>query len=241
MTHEHDHDHSHDHGHAHDHSHSHGASHDHAPRRDHDAGPMGAYELLEATLRSLLVEKGVLSEREIAGQIDLMDSRSPALGGKIVARAWTDPDYKSRLLADARAASAELGLDIGSLAELQVVENTPAVHNLVTCTLCSCYPRLLLGIPPAWYKSLAYRSRSVRDPRGVLAEFGLHPAAGQEVRVHDSTADLRYLVLPMRPRGTEGWDEAALAALVTRDSLIGTAVPTVAGAGPGPGGEVAAA
>jgi nitrile hydratase len=181
--------------------------------------------VLEEAVRELLIEKGVLTAQEIAAQVDLMDSRTPALGASVVARAWVDPAYKRRLLKDTRAALAELGIDIGTLAEFRTVENTPKVHNMIVCTLCSCYPKMLLGIPPAWYKSLAYRSRTVVDPRGVLAEFGVVLPAGTEVRVHDSTADLRYLVLPMRPKGTRGWSEEKLAALVTRDSMIGTAIP----------------
>jgi nitrile hydratase len=184
---------------------------------------MTAYEVLEQALRELLVEKGVLSEAEIAAQIDQIDSRSPALGAKVIARAWVDPAYKARLLADCRAALAELGIDIGQLAEFKVVENVPGVHNVVVCTLCSCYPKMLLGIPPAWYKSLAYRARTVVEPRAVLAEFGVTLPADTAVRVHDSTADLRYIVLPERPAGTEGWSEERLAALVTRDAMIGTA------------------
>ena len=229
MTHD---DHEHDHaghghgGHSHgDHNHSHGDGHTHPPQRDHDSGPMSAYEVLEEAVRSLLIEKGVLTADEIAAQIDLMDSRTPALGAKVVARAWSDPGFKARLMADTGAALLELGIDIGTLAEFRTIENTPGVHNVVVCTLCSCYPKLLLGIPPAWYKSLAYRSRVVVDPRGVLAEFGVHLAAGIEVRVHDSTADLRYLVLPERPAGTDGWSEDRLAAIVTRDAMIGTAIP----------------
>jgi nitrile hydratase subunit alpha len=200
--------------------------HPHAPpQKDHDAGPMSAYEALEAAVRSLLIEKGVLTAAEIAAQVDIMDSRSPALGAKVVARAWTDRAFKKRLLADTRAALAELGIDIGTLAEFRVVENTAQVHNLIVCTLCSCYPKMLLGIPPAWYKSLAYRSRTVIDPRRVLAEFGVSIPAGVTVRVHDSTADLRYIVLPMRPKATRGWSEDELAAIVTRDCMIGTALP----------------
>jgi nitrile hydratase subunit alpha len=215
-------------GHAH-HDHDHGHSHDHAhpPQRDHDAGPMTAYEVLEQALRELLVEKGVLSDAEIAAQIDQIQSRSPALGAKVVARAWVDPAYKARLMADCRAALAELDIDIGQLAEFKVVENVPGVHNVVVCTLCSCYPKMLLGIPPAWYKSLAYRSRTVMEPRAVLAEFGVTLPEGTAVRVHDSTADLRYIVLPERPAGTEGWGEARLATLVTRDAMIGTATVRV--------------
>jgi nitrile hydratase subunit alpha len=200
--------------------------HDHAPpQKDHDAGPMGVYEVLEEAVRSLLIEKGVLTAEEIAAQVDVMDSRSPALGAKVVARAWTDRAFKKRLIADTRAALAELGIDIGTLAEFRVVENTPEVHNVIVCTLCSCYPKMLLGIPPAWYKSLAYRSRTVVDPRGVLAEFGVAIPDDVTVRVHDSTADLRYIVLPMRPKGTKGWSEEKLAAIVTRDCMIGTALP----------------
>jgi nitrile hydratase len=207
-----------DHPHA-DHGHAH-------PRQaDHDAAPATAYEVLEQAVRELLIEKGVLTPGEISAQIDLMDSRSPALGAKVVARAWTDPAYKQRLLADTRAALAELGIDIGTLAEFRTVENTPEVHNVIVCTLCSCYPKMLLGIPPAWYKSLSYRSRVVADPRGVLREFGVTLPDGVTVRVHDSTADLRYLVLPMRPPDTCGWSQEELTGLVTRDCLIGTAVP----------------
>lgn len=217
------HDHPHDHEHAHDHAHDH--DHPHAPQLDHDRGPMSAYEVLEQALRELLVEKGVLSDAEIAAQIDLMDSRSPALGARVVARAWVDPAFKSRLLADCRAALAEFDIDIGQLAEFKVVENTPVVHNVIVCTLCSCYPKMLLGLPPAWYKSLAYRARTVVDPRGVLGEFGLVIDPAREVRVHDSTADLRYIVLPMRPDGTKDWSEDRLAKLVTRDCMIGTAAP----------------
>lgn len=228
MTHDDDdHDHDHDHaGHTHGHTHhDHGPGHAHPPQKDHDAGPMSAYEVLEEAVRSLLIEKGVLTADEIAAQIDLMDSRTPALGAKVVARAWTDPGFKARLIADTGAALLEMGVDIGTLAEFRTIENTPGLHNVVVCTLCSCYPKLLLGIPPAWYKSLAYRSRVVVDPRAVLAEFGVDVPAGTEVRVHDSTADLRYLVLPERPAGTEGWSEERLAALVTRDAMIGTAIP----------------
>src|SRR5262245_31764549 len=214
--HDHDHDHDdHDHGHAHPHA---------PPQRDHDADPAGPYEVLEEAIRSLLIEKGVLTGQENAAQVDFMDSRSPALGAKVVARAWVDPAFKKRLLKDTRAALAELGIDIGSLAEFRTVENTAKVHNVIVCTLCSCYPKMLLGVSPAWYKSLAYRSRTVIDPRGVLAEFGVELPKDIEVRVHDSTADLRYLVLPMRPKRTRGWTEAELACLITRDSMIGTAV-----------------
>ena len=205
----------------------HGAGHGHLHgpfQKDHDTAPAGAYEMLEEAIRSLLIEKGVLTAQEIAAQVDLMDSRTPALGAKVVARAWVDAGFKRRLLKDTRAALSELGIDIGTLAEFATVENTPKVHNVIVCTLCSCYPKMLLGVPPAWYKSLAYRSRTVVDPRGVLADFGVELPKDVEVRVHDSTADLRYIVLPMQPKGTRGWTEAELARLVTRDSMIGTAV-----------------
>ena len=214
----HDHDHDHD-----DHDHGHGHAHA-PPQKDHDSEPAGAYEMLEKAISELLISKGVLTAQEIAAQIDSMDSRSPALGAKVVARAWTDPAFKRRLLKDTRGALAEFDIDIGSLADFRTVENTGEVHNVIVCTLCSCYPKMLLGIPPAWYKSLAYRSRTVIDPRGVLAEFGVELPEEVEVRVHDSTADLRYIVLPMRPKGTRGWSEEKLAALVTRDSMIGTAL-----------------
>ncbi len=216
--HEHD-DHDHD-----DDDHDHGHAHS-PPQKDHDAGPMNAYEALEEAVRSLLIEKGVITAQEITAAIDLMDSRSPALGAKVVARAWVDRAFKKRLLEDTRGALAELGIDIGTLADFRTVENTPQVHNVIVCTLCSCYPKMLLGIPPAWYKALAYRSRTVADPRGVLAEFGVELSDRVEVRVHDSTADLRYIVLPMRPKGTKDWSERELAKLVTRDSMIGTAIP----------------
>jgi nitrile hydratase len=211
-----------------DHDQGHHGQDRHAPpQKDHDAGPMSAYEVLEEAVRALLIEKGVLTPEEIAAQVDLMDSRNPALGAKVVAHAWTDRAFKKRLVADTRAALAELGIDIGTLAEFRVVENTPEVHNVIVCTLCSCYPKMLLGIPPAWYKSLAYRSRTVVDPRGVLAEFGVSIPDDVTVRVHDSTADLRYIVLPMRPKSTKGWSEEKLAAIVTRDCMIGTALPKV--------------
>jgi nitrile hydratase subunit alpha len=214
---------SHDHNHEHDHDNGH--DHSHPPQRDHDASPMGPYEVMEEALRLLLIEKGVLTDAEIAAQIDVIDSRSPALGAKVVARAWIDQAFKERLLVDCRKTLLEMDIDIGQLAEFKVVENTAATHNVIVCTLCSCYPKLLLGIPPAWYKSLAYRSRTVVDPRGVLAEFGVKIPASREVRVHDSTADFRYVVLPMRPSGSDGLSESELAALVTRDCMIGTAIP----------------
>jgi nitrile hydratase len=159
--------------------------------------------------------------------IEQMDARSDVTGGKIVARAWVDPAFKERLLANAQEAIAELGIPEVDATHLIVVENTETVHNVVVCTLCSCYPRTVLGMPPEWYKSKAYRSRVVREPRAVLKEFGTDLADTVTVRVHDSNADMRYLVLPMRPPGTEGWSEDALAPLVTRDCMVGVTVPRV--------------
>lgn len=212
----------HDH-HDHDHDHPEGAAGGHPTLRDDDAA-LTYWQRMEIAVRELLIEKGVTTAAEIAAQIDLMDSRSPANGAAVVARAWSDPDFRTRLLQDAAEASREMGFDIGPL-RLIAVENTPDTHNLIVCTLCSCYPRNLLGLPPDWYKSRAYRSRAVREPRAVLAEFGLVLPDGVTVRVHDSTADMRYIVLPARPAGTEGLAEGELAALVTRDSMIGTGLP----------------
>jgi nitrile hydratase len=178
---------------------------------------------MEIAMRELLIEKGVTTAAAIQAQIEAMDARSPANGAAVVARAWVNPDFKARLLADAAEASREMGFDIGPL-KLIAVENTDEVHNLIVCTLCSCYPRNLLGLPPDWYKTRAYRSRAVREPRAVLEEFGVNISKKTKIRVHDSTADMRYIVLPARPEGTESLDEAALAALVTRDSMIGTGV-----------------
>ena len=188
--------------------------------------PFTYYQLMETSLRELLVEKGVVTDEQVNAEVAAMRGRQPERGARVVAKAWVDAEYKKRLLANGTAACEELGLEIPGL-RLVAVENTPQVHNAIVCTLCSCYPRVLLGIPPDWYKSRNYRSRMVREPRTVLAEFGLQIAEAVQIRVHDSTADMRYLVLPMRPKGTEGWDEARLAGIVTRDSMIGVAVPTV--------------
>jgi nitrile hydratase len=179
------------------------------------------YEKRTWAIQALLVEKGILTADEIRRQIESVEARTPADGAKVIARAWVDPEFKARLLHDAKAAVAELGYESGEAPVLVAVENTPKVHNVVVCTLCSCYPRTLLGLPPDWYKSLNYRSRVVVDPRGVLKEFGLELEPGVEVRVYDSSADMRYLVIPERPAGTEHLSEAELACLVTRDSMIG--------------------
>ena len=186
--------------------------------------PYTYYQLMETSLRELLVEKGIVTDAQVSEVVAAMRGRQPERGAKVVARAWVDPAYKARLLANGTAACEELGLEIPSL-KLVVVENTPQVHNAIVCTLCSCYPRVLLGIPPDWYKSFGYRSRMVREPRAVLAEFGLAIAEAVQIRVHDSTADMRYMVLPMRPAGTESWDEERLASIVSRDSMVGVAVP----------------
>lgn len=188
--------------------------------------PYSYFQLMETSLRELLVEKGVVTEDAIAGAMAIMRARGPERGAAMVARAWADPTYKARLLEDGSRAAEELGFEVPGL-RLIVVENTPATHNAIVCTLCSCYPRILLGLPPEWYKSKPYRSRMVREPRKVLAEFGLKVPARVKIRVHDSNADMRYMVLPLRPKGTDGWSEQRLAELVTRDCLIGVTVPTL--------------
>ena len=196
--------------------------HPHEPIENGDEPPAAARA---RALEQILIEKGAISREDVRERIDWLVSRSPADGARLVARAWVDPDFKQRLLADARSAALELGLDPGPSPVVVAVENTEDVHHMVVCTLCSCYPRALLGPPPAWYKSLPYRSRAVSDPRGVLDEFGLELGDDVELRVLDSTADIRYLVMPRRPAGTEGIGEEGLAALITRDSMIGVAQP----------------
>jgi nitrile hydratase len=186
--------------------------------------PLSYFQLMEISLRELLVEKGILTDAQVDAEVENMRSRTPERGAKVVARAWTDAAFKQRLLVSGTKACEELGLEVPAL-KLVAVENTPQTHNAIVCTLCSCYPRMLLGIPPDWYKSRNYRSRMVREPRQVLQEFGLKLADDVQIRVHDSTADMRYLVLPMRPGGTDGWSEERLAALVNRDCMIGVAVP----------------
>lgn len=195
----------------------------HAPPPDED-GPLSYYRTMEIAVRELLIEKGVFGADDVRAEIEAMDARSPARGAEVAARAWTDPDFKTALLADGTEACARLGIDLGPT-RLLVVENTPAVHNVIVCTLCSCYPRALLGLPPDWYKSKAYRARVVREPRAVLREFGTVLPRDVALRVHDSTADMRYMVLPRRPDGTAGWERDRLADLVTRDCLIGVATP----------------
>jgi len=186
----------------------------------HDVNEDDHYVLMADAIRDLLIEKDVIKAGDVREQLEFMDSRSEDMGARIIARAWANPGFKERLLADGTKAIQEF--DIPMLdAELVVVENTSDVHNMVVCTLCSCYPRTILGMPPDWYKSKTYRSRSVNEPRAVLKEFGTDLADDVAVRVHDSNADMRYLVLPVRPEGTDGWSEPDLAKRVSRDSMIG--------------------
>lgn len=205
---------------------SHDPHHDHHHHHDHDhdhTEPPEDVALRVKALESLLLEKGLIDPVAMDALIDTYEHQiGPRNGAQVVAKAWADPEYRRRLLEDATTAIAELGFSGVQGEDMVVVENTPAVHNVTVCTLCSCYPWPTLGLPPAWYKSAPYRSRIVMDPRGVLAEFGLSIAADREIRVWDSSAELRYLVLPQRPDGTAGWSEEQLATLVTRDSMIGT-------------------
>jgi nitrile hydratase alpha subunit len=208
-------------------------------RHDHDHGhsqphteigqsvPPGYYEIMETAVRELLIERKLIGAHEIRRQIEVLDSRTPALGAKVVARAWVDPDFKARLLANGRAACEELGISFYDDTSLIVLENTDTVHNLIVCTLCSCYPRPVLGLPPDWYKLKPYRSRAVSEPRAVLAEFGTIIPEDVEIHVSDSTAMVRYLVLPKRPEGTVNYREDELAALVTRDAMIGVVPVTI--------------
>ncbi len=192
---------------------------DHAPIV-HEEKP-GYYEILEISIRELLIERGLIGPDEIREQIELLDSRTPALGAKMVARAWVDPEFRKRLLQNGVATAEEMGISIYDDTEFTVLENTEKVHHIVVCTLCSCYPRAVLGLPPDWYKSKEYRSRAVYEPRKVLAEFGTIIPEEMEIVVNDSTANLRYMVLPLRPVGTENFSEEQLEALVTRDAMIG--------------------
>ena len=203
----------------------HDHDHDHDHNHDHGQQPVSDIALRVKALESLLVEKGLVDTAALDAIVDYYEHKvGPRNGARVVARAWSDPAYRERLLADATSAIAELGFSGGQGEHMIAVENGPGVHNLVVCTLCSCYPWPVLGLPPVWYKSSAYRSRAVIDPRGVLAEFGTEIDAETEVRVWDSTAEIRYLVIPERPSETEGLDEAQLGALVTRDGMIGTAL-----------------
>jgi nitrile hydratase len=204
-----------------EHHHQEGVPHRHPLRPDQD-DTLTYWRAMEIALRELLIEKQITSADEVRREVEAMDNRSPVDGARVVARAWTDPQFRQLLLSDGNAACEALGLERG-LYKLVAVENTDEAHNVVVCTLCSCYPRFLLGLPPDWYKSRNYRSRMVNSPREVLREFGTEIADDVVVRVHDSNADMRYLVVPKRPAGTDGWNEAQLADLVTRDAMIGVA------------------
>ena len=209
-------------GHDHDHEH-HTHSHDHEPGHGSELGPM---DLRVRALESLLVDKGYIDPAAVEEIIQTYETRvGPRNGARVVARAWSDPGYKRWLLEDATAAIASLGYTGRQGEHMVALENTDKVHNMVVCTLCSCYPWSVLGLPPAWYKSAPYRSRAVIDPHAVLRDFGVVLGRDVEIRVWDSTAEVRYLVLPRRPPGTEGWSEEQLAAIVTRDAMIGTGVP----------------
>jgi nitrile hydratase len=212
---------------AHDHDHDHGPAH----ASIEASGHLGYYAVMEAAVRELLIDKQLVKASEIRRQIEVLDSRTPALGARVVARAWVDEDYRQRLLSDGRAACEELGITFYDDTGLIVLENTEKVHNLIVCTLCSCYPRPVLGLPPDWYKLKPYRSRAIAEPRAMLAEFGTIIPDDVEVRVSDSTAMVRYLVLPRRPEGTEHLTEDQLAPLVTRDSMIGVVPVTVDASG----------
>lgn len=198
-------------------------SHDHAPIETAEAPSY--FEILEISVRELLTEKGLISADEHRRHIEVLDSRNPTLGSKVIARAWIDSDYRERLLEDGSTACEELEITMYDDTKLIVHENTNEVHNVIVYTLCSCYPRPVLGLPPDWYKSKSYRARIVKEPRQVLSEFGLKIADEKTIRVHDSNANMRYLTLPQRPSGTEGWSEDQLASIVTRDTMIGVAEP----------------
>ena len=207
------------------------SQHDHDHTRaeiSHSERP-GYYDIMETAVRELLIEKRLFGADEIRRQIEVLDSRTPALGAKVVARAWVDQAFRVRLLANGRAACEELGITFYDDTQLIVLENTDKVHNLIVCTLCSCYPRPVLGLPPDWYKLKPYRARAVSEPRAVLAEFGTHIPDDVEVRVSDSTALVRYLVLPKRPDGTDDYSEEQLATLVTRDAMIGVIPSSIGG------------
>jgi nitrile hydratase alpha subunit len=209
---------------------NHDHDHDHE-EISHSAAPQ-YYEIMETAIRELLVERKMVGADEIRRQIEVLDSRTPALGARVVARAWTDPEFKSRLLANGRNACEELGISFYDDTQLIVLENTEHIHNLIVCTLCSCYPRPVLGLPPDWYKLKPYRARAVSEPRAVLAEFGTVIPDDVEIRVSDSTAMVRYLVLPVRPAGSDDLTESELAGLVTRDAMIGVIPVTFDGGSP---------
>ena len=201
-------------------------SHDHSHDKEHDEGPPSEYEIMSRAMQELLEAKGVITAEQVRRRMEQFEAEFPQRGAQVIAHAWSDADFKRRLLADGKRACAEYGIDLEA-DRLIAVENTPRVHNVIVCTLCSCYPRALLGMPPTWYKSENYRRRVVREPRAVLREFGTEIPDNVTVRVHDSNADMRYVVVPMRPKGTEGWSEEQLAKIVTRDALVGVTIPAI--------------
>ncbi len=213
-------EHVHDHG---DHDHSKDAR---AVIEEPREGPPSEFEIMSRAMQELLEAKGVITAEQVRARMEQFEEDLPYRGSRVVARAWVDPAFKKRLLEDGKAACTEFGIDLEA-DRLIAVENTPEVHNVIVCTLCSCYPRSLLGMPPTWYKSRNYRSRVVFEPRAVLKEFGTELADKVTVRVHDSNADMRYVVIPLRPAGTDGWDEEQLAGLLTRDTLVGVTTPKV--------------
>ena len=222
MSHDHDHD-----PHDHHHDHEHGHDHDH----DHDHSELSDVALRVRALETVLAEKGLIDPAALDVIVDMYETRvGPRNGARVVARAWSNPAFKARLLEDGAKAISELDYGGRGGEHIAVVENTTATHNMVVCTLCSCYPWPVLGLPPIWYKSAPYRSRAVIDPRGVLADFGVSLPDDVNISVWDSTSEMRYLVLPMRPAGTDGWSEEQLADLVTRDSMIGVGLPLTPGA-----------
>jgi len=198
--------------------------HDHSHDRSFDEGAPSEYEIMSRAIQELLEEKGVITSEQVRQRMEQFDADFPYRGPRVIAHAWVDAAFRARLLEDGKRACAEFGVDLEA-DRLIAVENTPDVHNVIVCTLCSCYPRALLGMPPSWYKSENYRRRVVREPRAVLREFGTVIAEQVSVRVHDSNADMRYVVVPMRPAGTEGWSEERLAGIITRDALVGVTLP----------------
>ncbi len=207
---------------------SHKHHHDRTPATgpDFDSGPPSEHEIMSRAMQELLEERGVITAEEVRRRMEQFEEDYPYRGARVIAHAWSDSAFKQRLLSDGKAACAEFGVDLEA-DRLIAVENTPQVHNVIVCTLCSCYPRALLGMPPTWYKSENYRKRVVREPRAVLKEFGTVLPENVTLRVHDSNADMRYVVVPMRPAGTEGWSEEELVRIITRDSLVGVTVPKV--------------
>jgi len=199
-------------------------AHDHSHDRSHDEGPPSEYEIMSRALQELLEAKGVVTAEQIRRRMEQFEEDFPYRGSRVIAHAWADPQFRKRLLEDGKRACAEFGIDLEA-DRLIAVENTPEVHNVIVCTLCSCYPRALLGMPPTWYKSENYRRRVVREPRAVLREFGTVIPDDVTLRVHDSNADMRYVVVPMRPAATKGWSEEQLAQILTRDTLVGVTVP----------------